>query len=125
MKVSNLNPNILILETVGKDFRITVDWTPSKIKTEWITPKTVKNPLRGLNEKQKPSIYGLYGKRVSFKVDVGCGMKKHKTTRHGSHARRELQLSPGRIEINNRDGGIELRDEGSKELVLDTIDARL
>ena len=39
--------------------------------------------------------------------------EKHKTTRHGSHARRELQLSSGRIEINNRDGGIELRDEGS------------
>lgn len=78
MKVSNLNPNILILEIVGKDFRITVDWTPSKIKTEWITPKAVKNPLRGLNEKQKPSIYGLYGKRVSFKVDVGCGVKNIK-----------------------------------------------
>ena len=74
--------------------------------------------------KKNPSIYGLYGRRVSFKVDVGCEMK-NKTTRHGSHARRELQLSPGRIEINNRDGGIELRDEGSKELVLDTIDARL
>lgn len=33
--------------------------------------------------------------------------EKHKITRHGSHARRELQLSPGRFEINNKDGGIE------------------